>query len=119
MTVEPRDSSTVLVELNDDVGISLMAGEETDAIVDLLAEQLGDQLRISDCVTYVKIETDVGQLEIQFSQVAEMLGRPFSLGEFQLIFSSYYGRPEVFEDMIGVYASMERGVTESDDRRDK
>lgn len=110
VTATPLDSDARTVDLNDDVGISLMAGEETDAIVDLLVDQLGDQLRVSDCITYLKLETNVGMLEIRFAEVAEILGRAFSLSDFQLIFSSYYGRPEVFEDKIGVYASMERGV---------
>jgi len=45
---------------NDEIGISLMAGEEADAIVELLTEELGDRLRVKDCVTYLKLETDAG-----------------------------------------------------------
>jgi hypothetical protein len=99
-------------EANDDVGMSLIASEEADAIVELLTEQLGDRLKIRDAVTYLKLETDAGQLEVQFSEVAELLGRPFTLLDFQTIFASYYGRPYVDDDMAGVYADMNAGITE-------
>ena len=100
------------LETNDDVGMSLIAGEEAEAIVELLREQLGDRLKVRDAVTYLKLETDAGQLEVQFSDVAEMLGRPFTLSDFQTIFASYYGRPSVDDDMAGVYADMNAGITE-------
>jgi hypothetical protein len=100
------------LETNDDVGMSLIAGEEADAIIELLSDQLGDRLKIRDAVTYLKLETDAGQLEVQFSDVSEMLGRPFTLLDFQTIFASYYGRPYVDDDMAGVYADMSAGITE-------
>jgi hypothetical protein len=105
---QPED----IVVSNDDVGMSLTAGEETDAIVALLREELGDRLRVTDHATYLKLEAEK-QLEIYFPAVAEALGRPFSLSDFQMIFSTYYGRPQVFEDCVGVYADMTVGV---DDR---
>jgi len=39
-----------------------------------------------------------------------VLGRPFTRSDFQAIFSSYYGRPELLDDLMGVYASMTAGV---------
>jgi hypothetical protein len=99
---------------NNEVGISLMAGEEADAIVDLLKEELGDQLQVTDCITYLKLETSVGQIELDFADVAEALGHRFDLGDFQVIFSSYYGRPMVTDTMIGVYSDMSAGVVDSD-----
>jgi hypothetical protein len=104
------------IEANEDVGISLMAGEEADAVVDILREELGDRLRVTDCITYLKLETDAGHLEVRFADVAEVLGRPFTLGDFQAIFASYYGRPSVDDDQIGVYASMTAGVFDSNGR---
>jgi hypothetical protein len=95
---------------NDDVGISLMAGEEADAIVEILRAELGDDLRVSDHITYVKLETSVGKLEIRFAEVAELLGRRFTLEDFQVVFSSYYGRPQVSDDHVAVHANMTAGV---------
>ena len=103
------------VEANDAVGISLTAGEEADAIVAVLREELGDQLRVTDCVTYLKLETDRGMLEVRFDDVAEMLGHRFGMSDFQMIFSSYYGRPLIGEDRIGVYSSMTVGVIDADE----
>lgn len=100
---------------NDDVGISLMAGEEADAVVSLLRDRLGDALRVSDHVAYVKLETSIGQIEVRFEDAAEVLGRPFTLGQFQVILSSYYGRPTVDDDMFGVYSSMTAGVIANGD----
>ena len=102
------------IQANDDVGMSLMAGEEADAIVAILREELGDRLQVTDCITYVKLETDAGQLEVRFADVAEMLGHRFSVADFQMIFSSYYGRPHLVDDRIGVYASMTIGVLDGD-----
>jgi hypothetical protein len=100
------------LEANDDVGMSLIASEEADAIVELLTEQLGDGITVRNAVTYLKIETGVGKLEVQFADVADLLGRPFTLSDFQTIFASYYGRPYVDDDMAGVYADMNMGITD-------
>lgn len=109
MTVPPTQAET-----NDDVGMSLMAGEETDAVVQLLREELGDQLRVTDCITYHKLETDAGHLEVRFGAVAELLGRRFTMADFQGIFSSYYGRPSITDEWIRVDASMTAGVLDDD-----
>jgi hypothetical protein len=102
------------LETNDDVGMSLMAGEEADAIVEILQASLGPRLRVRDGVTYLKLETDAGKIEVDFADVADILGRPFTLSDFQTIFTTYYGRPYVSDEMIGVYADMSIGITEGD-----
>jgi hypothetical protein len=109
VTVPPTQAET-----NDDVGMSLMAGEETDAVVQLLREELGDQLRVTDCITYQKLETDAGHLEVRFGDVADLLGRRFTMADFQAIFSSYYGRPSITDEWIRVDASMTAGVLDDD-----
>jgi len=101
-------------EANDDVGMSLMAGEETDAVVAVLRDDLGARLRVTDCMTYLKLETDAGHLEIRFDDVADLLGRRFTMADFQAIFSSYYGRPSLTDEWIRVDASMTAGVLDDD-----
>lgn len=103
------------VQPNNDIGISLMAGEEADAIVSILTEELGERLRVSDHVTYLKLETDAGKLEVKFDDVAEILGRRFTMGDFQTIFCSYYGRPHLLDDRMSVHESMTAGVLEGGD----
>ena len=102
------------VVANDDIGMSLVAGEEADAIVELLKEELGDRLRVNDCITYLKLETDAGKLEVRFADVAEILGRRFNMHDFQVIFSSYYGRPQLLDDRMVVDMSMTAGVREEE-----
>jgi hypothetical protein len=103
------------VQPNDDVGMSLMAGEEADVIIDLLRESMGQALRVTDCTTYVKLETGSGRLDVRFDDVADALGRPFDLGAFQMIFSSYYGRPLVLDDRIALCSDMTAGVIDGGD----
>jgi hypothetical protein len=103
------------VVANGDVGISIMAGEEADAIAEVLREEMGDSLRIKDCITYLKFETDSGQIEVRFDAVADVLGRHFTMHEFQEVFASYYGRPHLVDDRLGVYASMTAGVRDDED----
>jgi hypothetical protein len=109
VTVPPAQA-----EANDDVGMSLMAGEETDAVIELLGEDLGPRLRVTDCITYRKLETDAGYLEVRFDDVAERLGRRFTMADFQAIFSSYYGRPSMTDEWIRVDASMTAGVLDDE-----
>ena len=97
---------------NNDVGISIFAGEEADAIIELLTEELGDKLRVTDCLTYMKLETDVGKIEVKFDDVAEVLGHRFSQGDFQAVFASYYGRPSLLDDRMVVSTDMSVGVTD-------
>lgn len=96
---------------NDDVGISIFAGEEADAIIQILSEDLGDELRVTDCITFMKLET-AGQIEVKFDDVAELLGHRFTPGDFQAVFASYYGRPSLLDDRIVVSTGMSVGVTD-------
>ena len=95
---------------NNDVGISIFAGEEADAIIELLREELGDELRVKDCLTYKKLETGTGRIEVKFDDVAEILGHRFSMSDFQAVFASYYGRPSLLDDRMVVSTDMSVGV---------
>jgi hypothetical protein len=95
---------------NNDVGISIFAGEEADAIIEILREELGDKLRVTDCITYMKLETDAGKIEVKFDEVAEVLGHRFTQGDFQAVFASYYGRPSLLDDRMVVSTDMNVGV---------
>ena len=103
------------VVCNDDVGMSIMAGEEADAIAEILRDELAGRLRVRDCITYLKFETDAGQIEVRYADVAEILGRRFTMHDFQEVFASYYGRPHLTDDMMGVYSSMTIGVSDDED----
>lgn len=99
---------------NNDVGISIFAGEEADAIIEILREELGDKLRVTDCLTYMKLETAVGKIEVKFDEVAEVLGHRFNQGDFQAVFASYYGRPSLLDDRMVVSTGMSVGVIDYD-----
>lgn len=98
---------------NEDVGMSLTAGEEADAIEAILRDELGDRLRVTRAPSYVKLEA-AGALEVSLADVAELLGRAFTLADFQMIFATYYGRPYVDDEKIGVYSSMTVGVLDDE-----
>ena len=106
--MDAGDGSAVVP--NHDIGMSLTKGEETDAVVELLREEYGDAVRVSDKLTNLKVETSTGKLEIRFADVAERLGRPFGLADFQLIFATFYGRPVVHEDRIELSSSLTAGI---------
>lgn len=91
-----------MIEQNDDVGICLMSSEESEAVCQALAERLGDAVRIERGPTFVRVEAR-DRLEVGFDQVSEVLGREFSLSDFQMILSTYYGRIRIDDDQVGVY----------------
>jgi propane monooxygenase coupling protein len=88
--------------LNNDVGITLVAGDEADAVVEVLTAELGSGLRVQRQPAYVRLETDLGRLEVRFADVGEVLGRPFTLHDFHVVFSTYYGHPVVSDDSIAI-----------------
>ena len=90
---------------NNQVGIVIPNGEEAEAITELLREQMGDRLEVTVGGAYTKLVAD-DSIEIRYQEVAEILGRRFTASEFQIIFASYYGRPSMDDDMIGIYSEM-------------
>ena len=111
----PREQS---LAQHDEVGVSLAAGAEADAVVEVLGEDLGGAVRISRRASYVRIDSTVGELVIRYRDVEEVLGYPFGAGEFQAILSAYYGRPTLAEDRISFSSAMTAGVLDDPEQVD-
>jgi hypothetical protein len=104
----------VALTQHDEVGVSLAAGAEADAVLEVLTTEPGAAVRVDRRATYVRIETDAPPLVIRYDDVADVLGYPFGPGEFQAILSAYYGRPALAEDSISFHAAMTAGVLDED-----
>jgi hypothetical protein len=86
------------------VGISLMAGEETEATLKWIREAYPDtRIKFRDC--YYKIERD-DALELDMPAISEQLGRELSTEMFLVSMSSYFGRMVRSNDRIQIFAEI-------------
>lgn len=86
------------------VGISLMAGEETEATLMWIRDAYPDaSVKFRDC--YYKIERD-DVLELDMPAISEQLGRELSTEMFLVSMSSYFGRMVRSTDKIQIFAEI-------------
>lgn len=86
------------------VGMSLIAGEETEAAVEWLREAHPDaRIRFRDC--YYKVERD-DLLEFDMPAISERLGRELTTEMFLVSMSTFYGRLVRSNDKIQVHAEI-------------
>jgi hypothetical protein len=86
------------------VGMSLMAGEETEAALEWIQEAYPDtRIKFRDC--YYKVERD-DVLEFEMPAISERLGRELTTEMFLVSMSTYYGRMVRSNDKIQVFAEM-------------
>lgn len=86
------------------VGISLMAGEETEAALEWIRRAYPDtNIKFRDC--YYKVERD-DVLEFDMPAISEQLGRPLTTEMFLVSMSTYYGRMVRSNDKIQIFAEM-------------
>lgn len=86
------------------VGLSLMAGEETEAALEWVQEAFPDtRIKFRDC--YYKIERD-DVLEFDMPAISERLGRELTTEMFLVSMSTYYGRMVRSNDKIQIFADI-------------
>lgn len=86
------------------VGISLMAGEETEAALEWIQEAYPDtKIKFRDC--YYKVERD-DVLEFDMPAIGERLGRELSTEMFLVSMATYYGRMVRSNDKIQIFAEI-------------
>src|SRR5215831_1895999 len=86
------------------VGMSLMAGEETEAALEWIQEVYPDtRIKFRDC--YYKIERD-DVLEFDMPPISERLGRELTTEIFLVSMSTYYGRMVRSNDKIQIFAEI-------------
>jgi MmoB/DmpM family len=86
------------------VGMSLMAGEETEAALEWIRQAHPDtRIKFRDC--YYKVERD-DVLEFDMAAISEQLGRELTTEMFLVSMSTYYGRMVRSNDKIQVFADI-------------
>jgi MmoB/DmpM family len=85
------------------VVLTLTKADEIEATVEWLAEQYTDEpsLRIDDCGTFYRIDCEEG-FEIDADEIAELLGRPFSVYDLLVNVSTTIGRAYVNGNVFAI-----------------
>lgn len=100
MTVPAKD----LTKVRDTVGISLIGSAETAAAVEMVAEEMPDA-KITDNDCFYKIERE-GLLSFDMADLAERLGRDYTVHDFLVNMTSYYGRIVVSDATVEIHADI-------------
>jgi propane monooxygenase coupling protein len=84
------------------VGMSLMVSDETEAAVAMIREQFPDA-RIDFRNCFYKIEREVS-LSFDMEELSELVGRDVPTDIFLVSMSSYYGRINVSDSKVELFA---------------
>jgi len=93
-----------LTQVRDTVGISLIGSTETAAAVEMVAEEMPDA-KITDNDCFYKIERE-GLLSFDMADLSERLGRPYTVHDFLVNMTSYYGRIVVNDAAVEIHADI-------------
>jgi propane monooxygenase coupling protein len=97
-------SAKDLTQVRDVVGISLIGSAETTVAVELVADEMPDAT-ITDNDCYYKIERE-GLLSFSMAELSERLGRDYTVHDFLVNMTSYYGRIVVSDASVDIYADI-------------
>jgi alkene monooxygenase coupling protein len=90
--------------VRDTVGISLIGSTETAAAVEMVTEEMPDA-KITDNDCFYKVERD-GLLRFDMADLSERLGRDYTVHDFLVNMTSYYGRIVVSDTAVEIYADI-------------
>jgi propane monooxygenase coupling protein len=93
-----------LTQVRDTVGICLIGSTESATAVEMVREEMPDA-RVSDRDCFYKIERE-GLLRFEMADLAERLGRPYSVHDFLVNMSSYFGRIVVNDGVVEIHADI-------------
>jgi hypothetical protein len=93
-----------LTRVRDTVGISLIGSAETSVAVEMVAEEMPDA-KITDNDCFYKIERE-GLLSFDMADLAERLGRDYTVHDFLVNMTSYFGRIVVNEATVEIHADI-------------
>lgn len=104
MSDTERQPSNPTIAPKGRVGISLMAGGDTDSTLEYVREsQPAASVDFRDC--YYKIECD-DQLGFDMAEISEIAGRDIDTDIFLVNMSTYYGRIVVGDGRIDIYSEI-------------
>lgn len=88
-----------MIAENHSVSVKLINGDEADIICDLM-EELNDDLIIEDHATYITIQREREELRFPMDEIAEAMGRPYTVSNFLAVLATYKGYIEVNDDNV-------------------
>jgi propane monooxygenase coupling protein len=97
-------SAKDLTQVRDTVGISLIGSAETAVAIEMVAEEMPDA-KITDNDCFYKIERD-GLLSFNMAELSDRLGREYTVHDFLVNMTSYYGRIVVSDAAVEIYADI-------------
>jgi alkene monooxygenase coupling protein len=97
-------SAKDLTQVRDTVGISLIGSTETAVAVEMVTEEMPDA-KITDNDCFYKVERD-GLLRFDMADLSERLGRDYTVHDFLVNMTSYYGRIVVSDAAVEIYADI-------------
>jgi alkene monooxygenase coupling protein len=92
-------------EVRNTIGISLIGSEETREAIELIKEEMPDVV-VTDNDVYFKVERE-GLLRFDMDKLSERLGRPFTVQDFLVNMTSYYGRIVVNDGVVEIYSDIQ------------
>ena len=101
-------SAKDLTQVRDTVGISLIGSAETAVAIEMVAEEMPDA-KITDNDCFYKIERD-GLLRFNMAELSDRLGREYTVHDFLVNMTSYYGRIVVSDAAVEIYADICTGA---------
>jgi len=93
-----------LTKVRDSVGISLIGSEETTAAIEMVRETMPDA-KITDNDCYYKVDRD-GMLRFDMVELGERIGREYSVHDFLVNMTSYYGRIVVNDGVVEIHSEI-------------
>jgi alkene monooxygenase coupling protein len=94
-----------MTDVRNTIGISLIGSEETRAAIELIQEEMPDVV-ITDNDVYFKLERE-GLLRFDMDKLSERLGRPFTVQDFLVNMTSYYGRIVVNDGVVEIFSDIQ------------
>jgi alkene monooxygenase coupling protein len=91
-------------QVRDTVGISLIGSTETSAAIEMVAEDMPDA-KITDNDCFYKVERE-GLLRFDMADLSDRLGRAYTVHDFLVNMTSYYGRIVVSDTTVEIYADI-------------
>ena len=93
-----------LTRVRDTVGISLICSAETSVAIEMVADEMPDAT-ITDNDCFYKVERD-GLLRFDMAELSERLGREYTVHDFLVNMTSYYGRIVVSDGAVEIHADI-------------
>lgn len=93
-----------LTKVRDTVGISLIGSEETRAAIEYAKDEMPDA-KITDNDCYFKIDRE-GMLKFDMADLGERIGRDYTVHDFLVNMTSYYGRIVVNDGVVEIHSEI-------------